>query len=120
MPLAPLVDEQPVPFSKVAEDKWANRVGLDFQNLPGIKRILPQRIVKAVLEEDPYPIRVLCVHGSNPLLSFSNAQETFQALEKVDFLVVAELFMTPTAAMADIVLPVTSYFEFDCLGRKSA
>jgi anaerobic selenocysteine-containing dehydrogenase len=100
-------------MSKIPEDKWARRLGIEYKTLPSIKRVLPQRIVKTILEEDPYPIHVLCVHGSNPLLSFSNARETFRALTKVDFLVVAELFMTPTAALADIVLPVTTYFEFD-------
>ncbi len=111
--LAPLADEQPIPQSKLPEDRWSRRLGAEYKTLPGIKRILPQRIVKTILEEDPYPIRVLCVHGSNPLLSFSDARETYRALMKVDFLVVAELFMTPTAALADIVLPVTTYLEFD-------
>ncbi len=115
VPLAPLADEQPIPMSKVPEDRWTRRVGTEFQNLPSIKRVLPQRIVKAILNEDPYPIRVLCVHGSNPLLSFPNAQETYDALRKVEFLVVADLFMTPTAAMADIVLPAATYFEFDAV-----
>jgi anaerobic selenocysteine-containing dehydrogenase len=113
VPLAPLADEQPIPMSKVPEDKWARRLGIEYKTLPSIKRVLPQRIVKTILEEDPYPIRILCVHGSNPLLSFANAGETYRALKKVDFLMVAELFMTPTAALADIVLPVTTYFEFD-------
>jgi anaerobic selenocysteine-containing dehydrogenase len=115
VPLAPLADEQPIPMSKVPEDRWARRLGIEHQTLPSIKRVLPQRIVKTILDEDPYPIQVLCVHGSNPLLSFPNAQETYRALKKVDFLVVADLFMTPTAAMADIVLPAATYFEFDAV-----
>ena len=113
MPLAPLADEQPVPYVKTPEDKWAKRVGLDHPNLPGVKRITPQSLMKAVLTEDPYPIRVLCIHAHNPLLTLANAKETYQALKKVDFLVVAEMFMTPTAALADIVLPESTYFEFD-------
>jgi anaerobic selenocysteine-containing dehydrogenase len=115
VPLAPLADEQPIPMSRVPEDRWARRLGMEYQTLPTIKRVLPQRIIKTILDETPYPIRVLCVHGSNPLLSFPNAQETYRALSKVDFLVVADLFMTPTAAMADIVLPAATYFEFDAV-----
>jgi len=115
VPLAPLADEQPIPMTKVPEDRWAKRLGIEFQTLPSIKRVLPQRIVKTILDEDPYPIRVLCVHGSNPLLSFPNAQETCRALKKVNFLVVTDLFMTPTAALADIVLPATTYLEFDAV-----
>jgi anaerobic selenocysteine-containing dehydrogenase len=113
VPLAALADEQPIPMSKLPADRWERRIGLEYKTLPSLKRVLPQRIIKTILDEDPYPIRVLCVHGSNPLLSFSNARETYRALNKVDFLVVADLFMTPTAALADVVLPVTSYLEFD-------
>lgn len=115
VPLAPLADEQPIPMSKVPEDRWARRLGTEFPTLPSIKRVLPQRIVKTILSENPYPIRVLYVQGCNPLLSFPHARETYEALRKVDFLVVADLFMTPTAAMADIVLPAATYFEFDAV-----
>lgn len=74
---------------------------------------LPQDIVKAILEGDPYPLRVVYLQGGNILLSYSNAKETYRALKEVDFLAVADLFMTPTAALADIVLPVGTYLEFD-------
>lgn len=115
VPLAPLTEEQPIPSSKVPEDKWAKRIGLDYATIPGIKRVLPQRIIKAILEEDPYPLRVLYIQGCNPLLTFADARETYRALQKVDFLVVADLFMTPTAALADIVLPAATYLEFDAV-----
>jgi anaerobic selenocysteine-containing dehydrogenase len=49
-------------------------------------------------------------------MAYPNARETFDALMGVDFLAVAELFMTPTAHLADIVLPVASHFEFNDLG----
>jgi anaerobic selenocysteine-containing dehydrogenase len=115
VPLAPLADEQPIPMSKVPEDSWSKRVGAELETMPSVKRVLPQSIVKAVLEEKPYAIRALCVHGSNPLLSLPDAQQTYRALKKVDFLAVADLFMTPTAALADVVLPVTTYLEFDAV-----
>ena len=73
----------------------------------------PQHVLTAILEEKPYPVRVLGVFGSNPLLTWSNAKRVYQALQRVPFLVVADLVMTPTAALADIVLPAASYLETD-------
>ncbi|MGD9074192.1 MAG: molybdopterin-dependent oxidoreductase [Desulfobacteraceae bacterium] len=72
--------------------------------------------IKAMLHEDPYKIEFAYVQGTNPLMGCPNAEETFKALAKVNFLVVAELFMTPTAQMADMVLPVATHFEFSDLG----
>lgn len=76
---------------------------------------LPQTIIQAILEKKPYPIRGAYVQGGNILLTYSDSQRTLEALKVLDFLVVADLFMTPTAAMADIVLPVASFLECDGL-----
>jgi len=53
----------------------------------------------------------------NPMLSYADSRQTYEALTNSIFLAVADLFMTPTAAMADIVLPVASQFEFDDIGH---
>jgi anaerobic selenocysteine-containing dehydrogenase len=76
---------------------------------------LPQALFNAILEGKPYPIRSVYVFGSNPLLTLSNAKRVFEALSKVDFLVVTDMFMTPTAALADVVLPIATYLEFDSI-----
>jgi anaerobic selenocysteine-containing dehydrogenase len=57
------------------------------------------------------------VQVSNPLLTYSQAKETYEALKELDFLVVADIFMTPTTALADVVLPAATGFEFDDLGH---
>ncbi len=74
-----------------------------------------QEAIRAILDDEPYPVKAGLVFGSNPLLTYANASETYEALKKLDFLVVAELFMTPTAAFADIVLPVAANLEYDDL-----
>ncbi len=74
-------------------------------------------IMRAILEEQPYPIKVMYVQGGNPLLSYAQAQKTYQALKKLEFLAVAEIFLTPTAQLADLVLPAAMPFEFDDLGH---
>ncbi|MGA2468092.1 MAG: molybdopterin-dependent oxidoreductase [Thermodesulfobacteriota bacterium] len=76
-----------------------------------------QLIVKAILTEKPYPIRMMYIQGGNPLLSYANAMETFRAMKKLHFLAVSEIFLTPTAQLADIVLPAATNFEFDDIGH---
>jgi anaerobic selenocysteine-containing dehydrogenase len=94
-------------------DRWEKRIDADHGLVPPFRRVTPQKIVKAILQGDPYPIRAVFIQGANPLTTYSNAQQTYEALNKLDFLVAVDMFMTPTAALADIVLPVASYLEFD-------
>jgi NADH-quinone oxidoreductase subunit G len=56
-------------------------------------------------------IKALYLAGSNPVEQYGADWKA--ALKSLDFLVVAELFMTETAEMADVVLPVTSFAEQD-------
>lgn len=58
-------------------------------------------------------IRSLFVMGSNPVVSNPNADLVEEGLKGLDFLVVADMFLSETAQMADVVLPVTSYLEND-------
>jgi len=95
--------------------QWQKRVGADLKLMPPMGYVQPQSIIKAIIEEDPYPIRVAYIQGANPLLSYSNAREAYEALMRLDFLAVADMFMTPTAALADVVLPVATYLEFDSI-----
>ena len=83
--------------------------------LPGLFYALPQAVIEAMDTGHPYSIRCAFIQGCNPLLSYPNAKKVFQALQKLDFLVVSDMFMTPTSFLADIVLPVTSYLEFDSI-----
>lgn len=76
-----------------------------------------QLIVKAILTEKPYSIRMMYIQGGNPLLSYANSMETFEAMKKLHFLAVSEIFLTPTAQLADIVLPAATNFEFDDIGH---
>ena len=65
----------------------------------------------AVLKGDPYPIKALMVTGGNPAVTFPDVQNMMQVLEKLDFTVVMDIFMTETAKMADIVLPANTFLE---------
>ena len=66
---------------------------------------------RAVLEDEPYPVRGLVGFGANLLLAHADSRRGREALALLDFFVQADLFMTPTAELADVVLPVASSFE---------
>jgi predicted molibdopterin-dependent oxidoreductase YjgC len=56
-------------------------------------------------------IKTLLIAGENPVVSYPAQAVIKKALDAVDFLVVADLFLTETAQLADVVLPVCSYAE---------
>ncbi|MCK4830494.1 molybdopterin-dependent oxidoreductase, partial [bacterium] len=56
-------------------------------------------------------IRALLIFGNNPLVTVANSKEVYESLKKLDLLVVTDLFMTPTASMADYVLPAALWTE---------
>jgi anaerobic selenocysteine-containing dehydrogenase len=78
--------------------------------------INPKAVWDAILEEKPYPVKMLFFISSNPVLTRANAREVYRALEKVDFMAVADFFLTPTAELADIVLPAATWLEMDYIG----
>ncbi len=55
--------------------------------------------------------RALLVFGSNPVVSAPNSRHVAQRLSALDLLVVADPFGSETAALADVVLPVTQWAE---------
>ncbi|MFX1266055.1 MAG: molybdopterin-dependent oxidoreductase, partial [Promethearchaeota archaeon] len=65
----------------------------------------------AVLNGKPYPIKALIVTGGNPALTLPESELVKQAMSKLDFMVVIDMFMTETAQLADIVLPACSFVE---------
>jgi len=66
---------------------------------------------EAILHGNPYPIKALLVEGGNPALTWPGSQQVQEALSKLDFLVVMDVFMTDTAKFADIVLPAATFLE---------
>ena len=94
-------------------EKRKNKVGAELNMLGDFRYVLPQSVTKSILEGEPYHIRATFIQGSNPLSSWPNIQKVYRAFKKLDFLAVSDMFMTPTAALADIVFPAASYLEFD-------
>ena len=73
-------------------------------------------LLQGMTKNEPAECKLMYFIGSNFLNQHLNLNKGRQALSKQDFIVVHDLFLTPTAKYADIVLPVTHYLEQDDVG----
>ncbi len=76
-------------------------------------------VVDTILDETPYPLKMLVVQSGNPVVTMADSTRTRKAFEKLETLVVIDMFMTETAKSADIILPATSCFEKTQLNRAA-
>jgi anaerobic selenocysteine-containing dehydrogenase len=81
--------------------------------LPG--QVTAYDLYRAILSGDPYPIKALVGFGGNLLYAHAAPELGRAALERLPFFAQAELFLTPTASFADIVLPAASFLERDAI-----
>ncbi|RLA86912.1 MAG: formate dehydrogenase subunit alpha, partial [Deltaproteobacteria bacterium] len=56
-------------------------------------------------------LKALYIMGENPVISDPDSDHAVAALQKLDFLVVQDIFLTETAQLADVVLPAASFAE---------
>lgn len=69
---------------------------------------------ETLLTGKPYPIKSMFGAGGNPVLNMQNVKSVWEALKKnLELHVVAEFFLTPTAEIADYVLPAATWLERD-------
>ena len=73
----------------------------------------PWYTLDAIKTGKPYKIRALLAHANNSLLSMPDALHTYECLKELEFFVYMDFFMTPTAELADIVLPAALWAEVD-------
>ncbi|MBM7517260.1 molybdopterin oxidoreductase family protein [Nocardioides nitrophenolicus] len=82
--------------------------GVAPDSLPGKGRSAYELLDSLGRDDGP---KALLVHGSNIVVSAPNATRVTRRLEALDLLVVCDLVMSETAALADVVLPVTQWAE---------
>ncbi|MET9381420.1 molybdopterin oxidoreductase family protein [Streptomyces sp. NPDC002928] len=80
--------------------------GVDPDSLPG-----PGRSAYELLDALGTDIRTLLLMGSNPVVSAPRAGHIEERLRSLDFLAVADVVLSETAELADVVLPVTQWAE---------
>ena len=72
-------------------------------------------VYDAALDARPYKVRGVVGFGANLVMAHADSARARDALRSLEFMVHADLFMCPTAELADIVLPVASAFETEAL-----
>jgi predicted molibdopterin-dependent oxidoreductase YjgC len=89
--------------NKYFQDKWGT-------GIPQKKGLTLTEIISAAKDG---AINFLYIMGENPMLSEPDTSAVKAALEKVNFLVVQDIFLTETAQLADLILPAASFAEKD-------
>jgi anaerobic selenocysteine-containing dehydrogenase len=64
-------------------------------------------------------MKMVVVQSGNPLVTMADSRRTRAAFEKLETLVVIDMFMTETAKLADVILPAASCYEETQLTRVS-
>ncbi len=98
-------------------EQAAKRLGGERYRLASRFAIInPKCVWDAIVEEKPYPVKMLFLISSNPMMTRPKAKDVYRALEKVEFMAVADFHHTPTTELADIVLPAAHWLEMDYVG----
>ena len=73
----------------------------------------PPAFWRSIVTGDPYRMKAMWIMGSNPLATMTHSTDIESALRTLEFTVVSDIFLTPTAQLADIVLPAATWLEQD-------
>ena len=71
----------------------------------------PSAVFRAMATQDPYPVKAFFALGNNTLLSYPNQHQIMAGLMNQELIVAHEIFMTPTAMLADYILPGDVFSE---------
>ncbi len=74
-------------------------------------------ITEAILDEEPYPLKAAFIRKHN-VLAFPNAPRFVEALQKLDFVAVCDVWPSEMVQMADVVFPEPYYLESSGFGNR--
>jgi len=99
-------------YQKVIDEEMAEKMTCawgcsDLGCKPGLT------VVEMMNEAHEGGIKGMYIMGENPMVSDPDLSHVEGSLQNLDFLVVQDIFLTETAALADVVLPATSWAEKD-------
>ncbi|MDX9941118.1 MAG: formate dehydrogenase subunit alpha [Bacteroidales bacterium] len=88
--------------------KVAKIWGVPFEELDGEKGLSTVEIMQAAYEGK---VKAMYIMGENPMITDPNLNHTEEAIQKLDFLVVQDIFPTETTRYADVILPAAAFAE---------
>ena len=91
--------------SEDVRKKFEAAWGVNLSSKPGLT------LMEMMAAAGSGAIKAIYVMGENPLLSDPDLQHVKKELQKLDLMIVQDIFLTETAQLADVVLPVTSFAE---------
>ncbi|KOG86757.1 molybdopterin dinucleotide-binding protein, partial [Streptomyces varsoviensis] len=105
----------PTDFAQLAPAQRAKALGLREHPLgpPAHGWVNARDLCTAITTGEPYRVEAMVAFGANLLMSQPDPRRTAEALRALDFAVHLDLFPTPTADLADLVLPVNSPWEHE-------
>lgn len=83
-------------------------------DIPEVKRLRTypkSKMADFIQKADQPPVEMMWIAKSNPVVQAPDTNATIDAIQSVPFVVAVDMFMTDSAALADLVLPATSVFE---------
>ena len=96
------------PLEEATQQVWGRR----YANLvTGCYMAVPSAVFRAMAHGEPYPVKAFFSLANNTVMGFANMQLIYRGLMNQDLVVVHEHMMTPTAQLADYVLPGDSWLE---------
>jgi len=109
--------EQSFPEIKVPR---FDKVGTPDLPLPDPNHGVGQMLPKAILNENPYPIKALFSYRFDPLMSIPETNTTKKALDKLDLIVTIDINYSDMAWYSDVILPESIYLErTDCVQQAN-
>lgn len=111
-PKSPFIDPSVMGSRFLTEKQQSRMIGAGrFPFSPGCHQ---PTFWQACLAGKPYRPRIVWLVGTNPILTATRGDIIEKALrDKIEFSLVSDFFMTPTAELADLVLPAAHWLEQD-------
>lgn len=113
-------DPEPPPMGKLNPTMMLDRIPNYAQECVSQHPLYAQtqmtnrgEVAEAILTGKPYPIKGMLVFGTNLVTTTAQSTKIIEALRKLEFLAVHDLYLTSTAEFADIVFPCTTFLESD-------